>query len=74
MFERLAARAAGARFYVFQGNADKNTPVGPVHQLETWNGAEGHLPIEFHYYEGAHSGSDAGRAAVARVLAQLVSE
>jgi hypothetical protein len=74
LFERLAARAPRARFYIFQGNADRNTPVGPVRELEAWNAAAGHLPIEFHYYEGAHSGGDAGRAAVARVLAQLVAK
>jgi hypothetical protein len=82
MFERLAARARGAsgdwkpgaRFHIFHGTNDKNTPVAPVRELERWNGAEGHLPIEFHYYEGAHAGNDAGRAAVAKVLAQLIAE
>ena len=52
MFKRLAARAPGARFHVFQGTQDRNTPVEPVRALEAWNASSGHLPIAFHYYEG----------------------
>ena len=74
MFERLAVRAPSARFHVFHGTNDSNTPVEPVRELEVWNGAEGHLPIEFHYYEGAHAGSEAARAEMAQLLTTIASE
>jgi pimeloyl-ACP methyl ester carboxylesterase len=73
MFERLAARAPAAKFHVFQGMDDWNTPVGPVRALEAWNSAEGHLQMNFHYYEGGHAGSDAARAEMAQLLTQLSS-
>jgi pimeloyl-ACP methyl ester carboxylesterase len=74
MFERLAKRAPGARFYVFQGTKDWNTPVEPVRALEAWNASQGHLDMTFHYYEGGHQGSDDARAEIARLLANIVSE
>jgi hypothetical protein len=74
MFEHLAARAPAARFYVFHGEHDWNTPVEPVRQLEAWNAAEGHLRLEFHYYDGGHAGSDAARAELTRVLTEIISE
>lgn len=74
LFERLATRSSGAQFHVFHGTDDTNTPVEPVRELERWNAAEGHLPIEFHYYDGAHTGSEAARAEMARVLAEIVAE
>jgi len=74
MFERLAARAPASRFYVFQGTEDVNTPVEPVRALEAWNGTEGHLQMEFHYYEGGHAGSEAARAEIAQLVTSIVSE
>jgi len=74
MFERLAARAPRARFHVFQGTDDWNTPIEPVRALEAWNVSDGHLDMEFHYYEGGHAGSDAARAEVGRLLTRIVSE
>lgn len=74
MFERLAARGATARFYVFHGTRDWNTPVAPVRALEAWNAAVGHLRIAFHYYDGGHAGDDAGRAEVARLVESIASE
>jgi hypothetical protein len=74
MFERLAARAAPARFYVFHGTGDWNTPVAPVHALEAWNLSTGHLRIAFHYYDGGHAGSDAVRVEVAHLLESIASE
>lgn len=72
-FERLAARGPAARFYVFQGKHDWNTPVEPVREFEAWNAASGHLRMEFHYYDGGHTGSDAARAKLERVLGQIVA-
>ncbi len=72
MFERLAARAPEARFHVFQGTEDRNTPVGPVRALEAWNASSGHLPITFHYYAGRHAGTDAAKAQVSRVLSSSI--
>ena len=74
MFERLASRGAPARFHVFHGTEDWNAPVGPVRELEAWNASTGHLAIEFHYYEGGHSGSDSAREEVTRVLETLAPE
>ena len=74
MFERLAARAATARFEIFQGTRDWNTPVAPVRALEAWNASTGHLRIAFHYYEGGHAGSDAARDEMAQLLASIASE
>jgi hypothetical protein len=74
MFERLASRTPTARFYVFHGTGDWNTPVGPVRALEAWNTAEGHLPIEFHYYEGGHVGSAAARLELARLLSAIAAQ
>jgi hypothetical protein len=74
LFERLAMRSSGARFYIFHGVQDTLTPVEPVRALETWNRAEGQLPIEFHYYEGEHAGSEAAREEVARLLDAIVSQ
>jgi hypothetical protein len=74
MFDRLAARAPGARFHVFQGTNDGNTPVEPVRALEAWNAAQGHLAMEFVYYGGAHTGSEAARAEMTRLLADIVAE
>lgn len=74
MFQRLAIRAPHARFYVFQGERDWNTPVAPVRELEAWNASMGHLAMEFHFYDGGHTGNDAARAEVERVLSQIVSE
>lgn len=48
--------------------------VEPVRELEAWNGAEGHLLIEFHDYEGAHAGSEAARAEMAQSLTTIASE
>jgi hypothetical protein len=74
MFERLAARDAPARFHVFQGTRDWNTPVAPVRALEAWNARAGHLRLAFHYYEGGHAGTDEARAAVAQLLESIASE
>jgi hypothetical protein len=74
MFERLAARRAAARFHVFHGTHDWNTPVAPVRALEAWNASTGHLRAAFHYYDGGHAGSDAARAEVARLLASIAAE
>lgn len=74
MFKRLAARAPRARFYVFQGRRDRNTPVEPVRALEEWNASSGHLSIAFHYYDGGHSGTDAAKAEMSQVLAAIVSK
>jgi pimeloyl-ACP methyl ester carboxylesterase len=74
MFERLAARAPAARFYVFHGTHDWNTPVGSVRALQAWNASDKRLRMEFHYYDGGHTGTDAVRAEVSKVLTQLVSE
>jgi hypothetical protein len=73
MFERLAARAPGARFHIFQGTEDRNTPVEPVRALEAWNASTGHLPIAFHYYAGRHAGSDSAKAEMSQVLTAIVS-
>jgi pimeloyl-ACP methyl ester carboxylesterase len=73
MFKRLAARAPPARFHVFQGTQDRNTPVAPVRALEVWNASSGHLPIAFHYYEGGHAGTDAAKAELSQVLTAIVS-
>ncbi len=74
MFERLAARAPAARFHVFQGTADWNTPAEPVRALQAWNASEGHLHMDFHYYAGGHTGSEAARAEVSRLLTTIVSK
>jgi hypothetical protein len=74
VFERLAARAPAARFYVFHGTGDWNTPVAPVRALEAWNTAQGHLRIDFHYYQGGHRGNDAVRGEIARLLMSIASE
>lgn len=74
MFERLAARGLRSRFYIFHGTEDTNTPVEPVRALEAWNASNGQLQMQFHYYQGGHSGSAAARSEVARVLAAIVSE
>jgi hypothetical protein len=73
MFERLATRAPAARFIVFHGNSDRNTPTEPVRTLEAWNASERHLEMEFHYYDGGHAGSEAARAEMARLYAAIVS-
>ena len=73
MFKRLAARAPAARFHIFQGRQDRNTPVEPVRALERWNAATGHLAIAFHYYDGGHAGTDAAKAEVSQVLTAIVS-
>jgi hypothetical protein len=74
MFERLAARTAAARFHVFHGTRDWNTPVAPVRELEAWNVSTGHLRAAFHYHEGGHAGSEAARAEMARLLASIAAE
>jgi hypothetical protein len=74
MFERLAARAPSARFVVFQGTDDWNTPVEPVRALEAWNASKGHLDMAFHYYQGGHGGSDAVRVEITQLLRSLTSE
>jgi hypothetical protein len=74
MFERLAARAPGARFHVFQGTKDWNTAVEPVRALEAWNAAEGHLAMRFSYYDGAHAGSEAARGEMTTLLTAIVSQ
>jgi hypothetical protein len=74
MFERLAARTPGVRLHVFHGTSDWNTPVGPVRELEAWNAAQGHLRVQFHYYDGGHNGSDAARAELAQLLLAIVSD
>lgn len=74
MFERLALRAPAARFHLFHGTRDWNTPVGPVRDLEAWHGAEGRLDMTFHYYEGGHEGSAAARAELAHLLMALVTD
>ena len=73
MFKRLAARAPGARFHVFQGTRDRNTPVEPVRALEAWNASSGHLPVAFHYYDGHHAGTDAAKTELSQVLTAIVS-
>jgi hypothetical protein len=73
LFERLAARGSAARFYIFHGTDDRNTAVAPVRALEAWNASQGHLTIEFHYYEGGHKGTDSARAEMARLLTALVT-
>lgn len=74
MIERLALRAPRARWYVFQGTHDWNTPVEPVRALQAWNASAGHLDMEFHYYDGKHEGTDAARAELARVLTTIAAE
>jgi len=74
VFDRLAARAPGARFHVFQGTNDWNTPVQPVRALEAWNAAQGHLAMKFDYYDGAHAGNEAARAEMTRLLAAIVAQ
>ena len=74
MFERLATRAPRARWHVFQGTHDWNTPVEPERALQAWDASAGHLGIEFHYYDGTHQGSDAARAEVARLLTAIAAE
>jgi hypothetical protein len=74
VFERFATHMSVARFYVFHGTNDWNTPVAPVRDLEAWNTREGHLRLQFHYYEGGHTGSDEARAEVSRLLDTIVSE
>ena len=56
-FESIALRAPTARFFVFQGNNDAQTPVRHVRELEAWNDQRGHLDMTFRYYEGAHVGA-----------------
>jgi pimeloyl-ACP methyl ester carboxylesterase len=73
LFERLASRAAPARFEVFQGTEDWHTPVAPIRALQTWNAQEGHLRIAFHYYSGGHNGTDAARMEIARLLTDLIA-
>jgi hypothetical protein len=73
LFERLAARRSVARFYIFQGTDDRNTSVARVRALEAWNASRGHLSLEFHYYAGAHQGSDSARAEMARLLSALTA-
>jgi hypothetical protein len=73
MFERLAKRAPGARFHVFQGINDWNTPVEPVRALEAWNASDGHLDMTFHYYQGGHGGSEEARAQITRLLASIIA-
>jgi predicted esterase len=73
LLERLAARGSAARFFIFHGTDDRNTPVAPVRALEAWNASRGHLRIEFHYYEGGHRGTDSARAEMARLLTALVT-
>jgi pimeloyl-ACP methyl ester carboxylesterase len=67
--ESIARRAPAARFFVFQGNNDAQTPVRYVRELETWNKQHGHLDLTFRYYEGAHVG---GPPEVKRELSQLL--
>jgi pimeloyl-ACP methyl ester carboxylesterase len=73
MFERLAVRAPAARFLIFHGSNDLNTPVEPVRALEAWNASKGHLEMEFHYYDGGHAGSEEARAEMARLFTAIVS-
>lgn len=73
MFERLAARAPTVRFHIVHGESDLNAPVTHVRALEQWNTSAGHLPIAFHYVEGGHTGNAAARAAVTRLLRDIVS-
>jgi hypothetical protein len=74
MFERLAARAPSVRFHIVQGTTDWNTPVEPVRALQAWNASKRQLHMDFHYYAGGHTGSEAARAEVAQLLTALVSE
>ena len=74
MFERLASRAAMARFHVFQGTHDWNTPMAPARALEAWNASTGHLRTAFRYYDGGHAGTDAARDEMAQLLAFIASE
>jgi pimeloyl-ACP methyl ester carboxylesterase len=57
VFESLAPRAPAARFFVFQGNDDRHTPVRYVRELDAWNRQSGHLNATFRYYDGAHVGA-----------------
>jgi hypothetical protein len=74
MFERLATRAPTVRFHLVHGESDLNAPVIHVRALEQWNVSTGHLPLTFHYVEGGHTGNAAARAAVTRLLRDIVSE
>lgn len=69
VFESIARRAPTARFFVFQGNNDVQTPVRYVRELEGWNEQLGHLDLTFRYYEGAHVG---GPPDVKRELSDLL--
>lgn len=68
-----ARRAAPARFHVFHGTKDWNTPVEPVRALEAWNATEGHLDLRFTFYEGGHAGTAAAQGEMAELLRSLVS-
>lgn len=74
MFDLLAEHAPHARFHVFQGTHDWNTPVEPVRALEAWSSEDGRLSMEFHYYDGAHRGTEAAHAEMEALLTSLVSE
>jgi len=73
MFERFATRAPAARFIVFAGSDDTNTPARFVHDLEAWNARDGHLALDVHDYEGAHHGTAASRREMAEVLAGMLA-
>jgi hypothetical protein len=69
VFESLAPRAPAARFFVFQGNEDAQTPARYTRELEAWNTELGHLDLTFRYYPGIHVGAP---AEVKRELSNLL--
>jgi pimeloyl-ACP methyl ester carboxylesterase len=73
MFERIAAKAPRARIVVFAGRYDEHTPARFVGELEAWNAASGHLPLEVHYYDGAHNGSPEAKRELHSIVLRLVA-
>lgn len=69
VFESLARRAPAAKFFVFQGNQDAQTPVRFARALDAWNARSGHLDLILRYYDGAHVG---GPPEVKRELSDLL--
>jgi hypothetical protein len=71
MFARLAPAQSPARFRVFQGNSDINTPASFTHQLEEWNATTGQLDLVVRYYDGGHGGTPEVRQEIAALLLGL---
>jgi uncharacterized protein (DUF885 family) len=72
LFEKLSALHPHTRFEIFQGNADLNTPVSFVHQLDAWNREHASLDLNVHYYDGAHAGTSEARRQLAALMLGLV--